>query len=121
MSENTPPTANRAVFLSYASQDAAAARRICKALRAAAVEVWFDQSELRGGEAWDANIRKQIKECALFVPIISANTQARLEGYFRQSTSAPPRCEGRTFLSRIVVCAACRDRHAPKTTRAPRA
>ena len=34
----------KAVFLSYASQDAEAARRICEALRAAGVEVWFDQS-----------------------------------------------------------------------------
>ena len=76
-------TETRAVFLSYASQDAAAAKRICEALRAAGVEVWFDQSELRGGDAWDAKIRKQIKECALFVPVISANTQARPEGYFR--------------------------------------
>ena len=74
---------NKAVFLSYASQDAEAARRICEVLRAAGVEVWFDQSELRGGDAWDAKIRKQIKECALFVPVISANTQTRLEGYFR--------------------------------------
>ena len=73
----------KAVFLSYASQDAAAARKICEALRAAGVEVWFDQSELRGGDAWDAKIRKHIKECALFVPVISANTQARHEGYFR--------------------------------------
>ena len=44
--------------------------------------MWFDQSELRGGDAGDASIRKQIKECALFVPLISANTNAR-EGYFR--------------------------------------
>ena len=75
--------AQRAVFLSYASQDAEAARRIAEALRAAGVEVWFDQSELRGGDSWDAKIRKQIKECALFVPVISAATQARSEGYFR--------------------------------------
>ena len=73
----------KAIFLSYASQDADAARRICDALHEAGLEVWFDQSELRGGEAWDASIRKQIKECALFVPIISANTNARREGYFR--------------------------------------
>ncbi len=73
----------KAAFLSYASQDAEAARRLCEALRTAGVEVWFDQSELRGGDAWDQKIRRQIKECALFVPIISANTQARLEGYFR--------------------------------------
>jgi TolB-like protein/cytochrome c-type biogenesis protein CcmH/NrfG len=73
----------KAVFLSYASQDAAAARRICEMLRDTGVEVWFDQSELRGGDAWDQKIRRQIRECALFVPIISANTQARPEGYFR--------------------------------------
>jgi tetratricopeptide (TPR) repeat protein len=73
-----------AVFLSYASQDAEAAKRICEALRGAGIEVWFDQSELRGGDAWDAKIRKQIKECALFVPVISAGAQARSEGYFRR-------------------------------------
>src|SRR3954468_9779993 len=75
--------AGKAIFLSYASQDADTARKICEALRTVGVEVWFDQSELRGGDAWDAKIRKQIKDCALFVPLISANTQARLEGYFR--------------------------------------
>jgi hypothetical protein len=74
----------KAVFLSYASQDSDAARRICEALRAGGIEVWFDQSELRGGDAWDQKIRRQIRECALFVPIISANTQSRLEGYFRR-------------------------------------
>jgi len=73
----------KAVFLSYASQDAEAAARICKALRAAGVEVWFDQSSLRGGDAWDASIRRQVKECAVFMPIISANTDTRTEGYFR--------------------------------------
>jgi TolB-like protein/Tfp pilus assembly protein PilF len=71
------------VFLSYASEDAEPARHICGALEAAGLEVWFDQSALRGGDAWDASIRQRIKECSLFVPIISANTNARSEGYFR--------------------------------------
>jgi tetratricopeptide (TPR) repeat protein/TolB-like protein len=73
----------KAVFLSYAKQDAEAAARICHALRAAGLEVWFDQRELRGGDAWDAAIRKQIKTCALVIPVISSNTQGRAEGYFR--------------------------------------
>ena len=77
----SPP--GKAVFLSYASQDAEAARRICDALRAAGIEVWFDQSELRGGDAWDQKIRRQIRECALFIPVISAQTRERGEGYFR--------------------------------------
>jgi TolB-like protein/Tfp pilus assembly protein PilF len=69
--------------LSYASQDAEAAQRICEALRAAGVEVFLDQSELRGGDAWDQKIRSEIRDCALFVPVISVNTASRLEGYFR--------------------------------------
>ena len=76
--------ATRAVFLSYASQDAEAATRICEALRAAGVEVWLDQSTLRPGDAWDAQIKRQIHKCALFLPVISANTNARSEGYFRR-------------------------------------
>jgi TolB-like protein/Flp pilus assembly protein TadD len=71
------------IFLSYASQDAAAAARIGEDLRAAGLDVWFDQSELRGGDAWDQLIRRRIRECRLFVPVISAHTQSRLEGYFR--------------------------------------
>ncbi|HWS66315.1 MAG TPA: TIR domain-containing protein, partial [Steroidobacteraceae bacterium] len=74
---------HRAVFLSYASEDAEAAARICTSLRDAGIEVWFDQNELRGGAAWDSAIKKQIKTCALFIPIISANSRARVEGYFR--------------------------------------
>jgi tetratricopeptide (TPR) repeat protein len=73
----------KAVFLSYTSQDAEAARRLCEGLRAAGLEVWFDQSELRGGDVWDAAIRRQIKTCALFIPIISASVRERTEGYFR--------------------------------------
>jgi TolB-like protein/Tfp pilus assembly protein PilF len=73
-----------AVFLSYATQDADAAQRLCEALRSAGIEVWLDRSELRGGDAWDQKIRREIRDCALFIPIISANTQARLEGYFRR-------------------------------------
>ena len=73
----------RAVFLSYASQDAEAAQKICEALRISGIEVWFDQSELRGGDVWDQSIRKQIKSCALFLPVISHTTHDRREGYFR--------------------------------------
>jgi tetratricopeptide (TPR) repeat protein len=74
---------SQAVFLSYASEDAEAAQRICTALRADGIEVWFDRSELRGGDVWDATIRRQIKNCALFIPVISENSHSRSEGYFR--------------------------------------
>ena len=53
----SPQAERPVVFLSYASQDAQAARRICDPLRAAGIEAWFDQSELRGGDTWDQKIR----------------------------------------------------------------
>ena len=57
MPEQFHPTG--AVFISYASEDAEAAARICEALRAAGIEVWFDRSELRGGDAWDSQIKSR--------------------------------------------------------------
>jgi TolB-like protein len=72
------------VFLSYASDDREAARSIGDALTSFGLDVWLDQSELGGGDAWDQKIRKQIRECDYFMPIISARTEARLEGYFRR-------------------------------------
>ena len=83
MIANTDFDGQQAVFLSYASEDIGAAAKICEGLRAAGIEVWFDRSELRGGDAWDAAIRRHIKQCALFVPVISANAHSRTEGYFR--------------------------------------
>jgi TolB-like protein len=72
------------VFLSYASEDREAARAIGDALTRFGLEVWFDQSELGGGDAWDQKIRKQIRECDYFMPIVSARTESRHEGYFRR-------------------------------------
>lgn len=101
-------SAGKAVFLSYSHEDQAAARKIAEALRAAGVEVWFDLSELRGGDAWDRQIRQQIKECALFLAVISAHTQARHEGYFRLEWKLAAQrtyliADGTPFLLPIVV------------------
>src|SRR5579871_6040452 len=100
---------NRAVFLSYASQDAAAAQKICDALRAAGIEVWFDQSELRGGEAWDQRIRREIRDCALFLPLISANTAARHEGYFRLEWDLADQRTHMMARNRVFVVPVCLD------------
>jgi TolB-like protein len=72
------------VFLSYASEDRQAAQIIRDALPALGLDVWYDESALGGGEAWDQKIRKQIRECDFFMPIVSAQTEARHEGYFRR-------------------------------------
>jgi TolB-like protein len=72
------------VFLSYASADREAARLLRDALPTFGLEVWYDESDLGGGEIWDQKIRKQIRECDYFMPLISAQTEARHEGYFRR-------------------------------------
>jgi TolB-like protein len=99
---------SKAVFLSYAREDADAARHIADALRAFGVEVWFDMSELRGGDVWDQKIRRQIKECALFMPVISSRSDQRGEGYFRLEWKLAAErthllADGMPFLFPVVV------------------
>lgn len=72
-----------ATFISYASQDKNAARQIRDAMEKANVDVWFDEARLEGGDDYDRKIRRNIKNCSLFMPLISANTRGRPEGYFR--------------------------------------
>ena len=78
--QQPPPS----VFLSYASDDRQAAQALRDALRTYGLEVWYDESGLDGGDAWDQKIRRQIRECDFFMPLISAQTDARPEGYFRR-------------------------------------
>jgi len=99
---------SKAVFVSYASQDREAARRVAEGLRAEGIEVWFDENELVGGDAWDSKIRRQIGTCELFLPLISASTEARLEGYFRlewkiAAQRTQTMAEEKAFLLPIVI------------------
>lgn len=99
---------SRAVFVSYASEDAEAAERIANALTAAGIEVWLDRNALRGGDEWDRKIRREIRDCALFVPIISANSEARQEGYFRLEWNLADQrthmmARSRTFIVPIAI------------------
>ena len=80
----TSAAARPTVFLSYASEDRRAAQVIRDSLPAFGMEVWYDESDLVGGDAWDQKIRRQIRECDYFMPVISAHTEARHEGYFRR-------------------------------------
>ena len=70
--------------------------------------MWFDQSELRGGDEWDAKIRGQIKTCTLFVPVISQTTQARDQAYFRGEwklgkIALKNMAPGKAFIGPVVI------------------
>jgi len=96
------------VFVSYASEDREAARLIGDALSTHGLEVWFDESELGGGDLWDQKIRKQIRECDYFMALVSAQTEARHEGYFRREWRLAVErtldmADDHTFLLPIVI------------------
>ncbi len=78
---------DNAVFISYARDDLPAVQRLKAGLDAAGVKTWFDMERLEGGDDYDRKIQKNIARCAYFVPIVSATTQRRLEGYFRREWS----------------------------------
>jgi hypothetical protein len=78
--EGSPP----AFFVSYARDNLDAAKQLVEALRAAGLEVWLDLGKLQAGDAWDLKIRRNIKTCSFFIALISRETDARQEGYFRR-------------------------------------
>lgn len=76
-----------AIFISYAREDLPAVQRLKAALDAAGLTTWFDFDRLEGGDDYDRKISANIARCSFFLPVISANTQRRLEGYFRREWS----------------------------------
>jgi TolB-like protein len=82
------------------------------------------RASCEAGTPGDQMIRRRIRECALFVPIISAHTQTRLEGYFRlEWRLAVERthlmADGMAFLLPVVIDAIDeRQAHVPDSFRA---
>jgi hypothetical protein len=72
-----------AVFLSYASGDAAAVESIRQALESAGVDVFFDKADLQPGNDWEATLRRRIHQCSIFVPVISRQTLTPDRRFFR--------------------------------------
>jgi hypothetical protein len=103
-----PPPRQPSVFLSYAAEDRHAAQLIRDALPAFGLEVWYDESALDGGDLWDQKIRRQIRECDYFMPVISAQTEARSEGYFRREWRLAAErtldmADDHTFLLPVII------------------
>jgi len=73
-----------AIFISYAREDTAAVRTLKEALDAAGLTVWFDFDRLGAGDSFDLKIHQNIRRCSLFIPVLSRNTQARAQGFFRR-------------------------------------
>jgi hypothetical protein len=78
---------DNAVFISYAREDLPAVQQIKAGLDAAGIATWFDMDRLEGGDDYDRKIQQNIQRCSYFIPVVSASTQRRLEGYFRREWS----------------------------------
>jgi len=77
-----------AVFISYTHEDQAAANRLRDFLEEeAGIDVWLDTRRLEAGDDWGQKIRRDIKGCSYFMPLISAAATRRHEGYFRREWS----------------------------------
>ena len=96
------------IFISYSSDDIGAARAVYAALQQIGGDVaWFDKSQLKPGDNWDQRLRSAIQRCTFFLPLLSANTEQRNEGYFRlewtEAAERMRRIQGRKFLFPLVI------------------
>lgn len=67
-----------AVFISYCRADLEAAKCLKQGLQTAGCPVWFDQDRLEAGENWENTLEKEVKtHCALFLSVISRNSESR--------------------------------------------
>ena len=110
MTEGVParPRSDETFFISYSRNDLAAARQLFAGLQEIGADIaWFDKSELKPGDDWEQKIRNATNGCYLFLPLVSANTEMRGEGYFREewilASERARRIQGRKFIIPIVV------------------
>jgi hypothetical protein len=99
------------IFISYAHEDIVAARKLCGQIEEIGGEVaWFDKTALKPGDVWESQIRSAIERCNLFLPLLSATTEQRTEGYFRdewtQAAERYRKIQGRKFIVPISLDAA---------------
>jgi len=97
-----------AVFISYAREDLKAVQELKAGLDAVGLTVWFDIERLGGGDDVDRKIQRNISRCSFFLPVISANTQRREEGYFRRewnyaSDRVKNMAEGALFIIPVAI------------------
>jgi hypothetical protein len=93
-SAQTEPATSR-VFLSYASEDGVSVSNLAKLLKAAGIDVWIDNTELRGGQAWETAITERIAGCDR---VVACLTQRFVDKF----------SQGKTFLRREIELALSR-------------
>ena len=105
---STELSASGTIFISYSSDDIGAAKKLFADLQEIGGDVaWFDKTALKPGDNWDQHLRSAVQRCALFLPLLSANTEQRTDGYFRlewnEAAERSKKIQGRKFIFPIVI------------------
>jgi serine/threonine protein kinase len=96
------------IFVSYMSEDADAARRLCEAITSLGGDVRLYGPRISPGDAGEQEVLTRIRRTIrLFVPIISANTERAEEGYFfvewSEAADRSRRIFGRRFIVPVII------------------
>lgn len=79
------PVAGSDVFISYSRADEDIAEKLYEMLKARGVKVWYDRENLGLADEFKTEIRRAIRTCKLFVPVLSHSitSQAHDEHIYR--------------------------------------
>ena len=82
------------IFVSYAHEDKATARRLYSLLSEAGVNVWLDEANLVPGVNWEQPIRQQISEADILLVLVGRERSSRsqepeISEFMRRSVRAP--------------------------------
>src|SRR5271157_5477457 len=75
------------VFIGYAHEDLADAKRLYDDLREAGVDAWIDTEKLLPGQNWPIEIEKNIRSSRFFLAILSAHSISK-RGYSQTELSS---------------------------------
>ena len=71
------------IFISYAKEDAAFAKKLYDDLKTAGADPWLDSVNLLPGQDWELEIKKAVRDCTYFLAVISERSVEK-KGYVQK-------------------------------------
>lgn len=72
------------IFISYCSEDAGAAEKMCAALEGENLATWYDRKQIKSGAKWRPMLHQAIAKSSLFVPLLSRTALKGLGRVYHQ-------------------------------------
>ena len=91
------------VFLSYCSHDRVMASQLFFRLRSAGFDVWFDNSNLQGGDDYNTMIEDAIGRCRVFLPLLTPHiaddlAAGRTDNYYNREWRMATQLEDKAVI-----------------------